>query len=266
MRVFDTERQEWADSHRERLFDAERSLDLRRQRIVLQRTAIVLAVCGVAFGTWALGWKDEPKPYRPPAEEAPVASGTPDTPDDGAPPSDGTDPETDPSPSATPPAGFEVLIDTEGFRIAVPEDWTRDSTSSQYGIDIVEYRGPDDVSRVQVFQVMESSPYASVEEAQKAGSRLDGYRKIGLDYVANPDGGEAAEHEYTADELNGEPTTTSGYHAIDLRFTAADGNNYAVIAYGSESDGTDDERALLDTARAWFCPPATECAAPGSTS
>ena len=46
-----------------------------------------------------------------------------------------------------------------------------------------------------------------------------------MEYVPDPSGNEAAEH---------------------------DGENYALIVYGAQSDGTEDERELLDTARAWF--------------
>ncbi|MFG3262834.1 MULTISPECIES: hypothetical protein [Streptomyces] len=258
MRVFDTERQEWAGSRRERLFHAEQYLDLPRQRNVLQRTAVVLAVCAVAFGTWALAWKDEPEPYRPPAEEGAVEPGVTD---DGV-----TGEETTATPtvtaSASPPSGFLDPADPEGFRIALPEGWSRESTPSQYGIDIVEYRAPDGIRRIQVFQLLEDSAHSSVVEAQKTTSKLDGYEKIHLDYVPDPSGNEAAEHEYTADELSGEPTAGSAYHVIDHRFEAADGENYALIVYGAQGDGTEDERALLDTARAWFCPPSMECPAP----
>ncbi|MEV6408902.1 hypothetical protein AB0M58_39215 [Streptomyces bobili] len=258
MRVFDTERQEWAGSRRERLFHAEQYLDLPRQRNVLQRTAVVLAVCAVAFGTWALAWKDEPEPYRPPAEEGAVEPGVTD---DGV-----TGEETTATPtvtaSASPPSGFLDPADPEGFRIALPEGWSRESTPSQYGIDIVEYRAPDGIRRIQVFQLLEDSAHSSVVEAQKTTSKLDGYEKIHLDYVPDPSGNEAAEHEYTADELSGEPTAGSAYHVIDHRFEAADGENYALIVYGAQGDGTEDERALLDTARAWFCPPSMECLAP----
>jgi hypothetical protein len=266
MRVFDTERQEWAGSRSERLFDAERNLDLPRRRTVLRHTAVVLAVCGVSFGVWALGWKDEPEPYRPPAQEGPAEPGvtaeeTPATGDtSGTGTSDGATPAVSASP--TPPAGYEVLDDSEGFRIALPSGWARDSQSSQYGIDVVDYRGPDGVRRVQVFQLMETSPHASVVEAQKAQSKLDGYRKIHIQYVADPSGGEAAEHEYTADELSGEVGTGAPFHVIDYRFEAQDGERYALIAYGAEDDGREDERELLDTARAWFCPPSTRCEAP----
>ncbi|MEU3510559.1 hypothetical protein ABZ733_22180 [Streptomyces longwoodensis] len=266
MRVFDTERQEWAGSRRERLFDADRYLDLPRQRKVLQHTAVVLAVCGVSFSVWALGWKDEPEPYRPPAQEGPAEPGVTagDTPSPGDGSGTGTSDDatpTDPA-SPTPPAGYEVLDDSQGFRIALPSGWSRESQASQYGIDVVEYRGPDGVRRVQVFQLMESSPHASVVEAQKAQSKLDGYRKVHVQYVADPSGGEAAEHEYTADELNGESGTGAPFHVIDYRFEAQDGQRYALIVYGAEDDGREDERALLDTARAWFCPPSTQCEAP----
>jgi hypothetical protein len=260
MRVFETERQEWAGSRRERLFDPEQYLDLRRQRAVLQRTAIALTACGVCFGVWALGWKDEPEPYRPPAQEAPADPGTSQgATGDTAPeqtPTDGT--------AATPalPADFEVHDDTEGFRTALPEGWDRESHDSKYGIAVVDFRSPDGVRRLQVFQLMEDSPYASLVDAQKDGRKLDGYQEIHLQYVTDPSGGEAAEHEYTADDVTGEPATGGGHHVIDYRFEAADGENYALIAYGSHADGQEDERELLDTARAWFCPPGTQCPAP----
>ncbi|MGV9943281.1 hypothetical protein [Streptomyces sp. NPDC003401] len=259
MRVFDIERQEWGGSRRERLFHVEQYLDLPRQRSVLQRTAVVLAVCGVAFGTWALAWKDEPEPYRPPAQEAPVEPGATD---DGA-AGEGT--TADPGVTASPPSGYEILDDSEGFRIALPEGWTRESDPSRYGIEIVEYRAPDGVRRIQIFQLMEDSPHASVVEAQTTASGLDGYREIQVRYVPDPSGNEAAEHEYTADELSGEPATGSAYHVIDHRFEAVDGERYALIAYGAQDDGTEDERELLDTARAWFCPPSVQCPAPQSS-
>ncbi|MFJ9542455.1 hypothetical protein ACIRPX_35070 [Streptomyces sp. NPDC101225] len=255
MRVFDTERQGWSASRRERLFQTERYLDLQRQRAVLQRTAVVLTVCGISFGAWALGWKDEPKPYRPPAQEAPADPGA----SDGGTTADPTQPESAP---ATPPAGYTVLDDSEGFRIAVPEGWTRKSQPSQYGIDIVEYRGPDGIRRIQIFQVMETTAHESVVESQKTSSKLDGYQEIHVQDVTDPSGGEAAEHEYTADELSGESASGVTYHVIDYRFEAEDGEKYALIVYGSQSDAADAERELLDTARAWFCPPNTQCDAP----
>ncbi|MEV6614955.1 hypothetical protein AB0N31_14040 [Streptomyces sp. NPDC051051] len=261
MRVFDTERQEWGGSRRERLFHVEQYLDLPRQRSALQRTAVVLAVCGVAFGTWALAWKDEPEPYRPPAQEAPVDPGATD---DGAAGEEGEETTADPgvAESPSPPSGYEALDDSEGFRIALPEGWSRDSDPSQYGIDVVEYRAPDGIRRIQIFQLMEDSPHASVVEARATASKLDGYQEIHVQYVPDPSGNEAAEHEYTADELSGEPAAGSVYHVIDHRFEAADGERYALIAYGAQDDGAEDERELLDTARAWFCPPSMQCPAP----
>ncbi|GAA4804145.1 hypothetical protein [Streptomyces ziwulingensis] len=258
MRGFETERQEWAGSRRERLFDTEQYLDLRRQRAVLTRTAIALAVGGVCFGVWALGWKDEPEPYRPPARQAPA--GPQASAGDGA-PGEETAPDAGEGTSGL-PADFEVHDDQEGFRTALPAGWRRESQSSQYGIDVVDFRSADGTHRLQVFQLMEDSPYASVADAARAGRELDGYQEIHLEYVADPSGGEAAEHEYTAAELTGEAATGSGYHVVDRRFEATDGERYALIAYGPTADGTEDERELLDTARAWFCPPGAECPSP----
>ncbi|MFJ2262872.1 hypothetical protein ACIOKD_31965 [Streptomyces sp. NPDC087844] len=256
MRVFDIERQEWAGSRRERLFHTDQYLDVRRQKVVRQKTAIVLAVAGLTFGVWALAWKDEPEPYR--AFTA-ARSDTPKETSDG--PVDGSEDGAPPAqPSASLPAGYEPWQDAEGFRVALPTGWERDARSSQYGIDVIDYRSPDGTRRLQVFQLMETSPYESLQVAQVEAQKLDGYEALSLAEVT---GGEeqAAEHEYRTDEIAGEQGGGTR-HVIDHRFEAADGERYALVAYGSDADGPDDERELVDNALRWFCPPGTQCDTP----
>ncbi|MFS8197929.1 hypothetical protein ACLVWQ_04500 [Streptomyces sp. CWNU-52B] len=275
MRVFDTERQDWAGSRRELLFQTDEYLDVRRQKAVRQRAALTVAVAGLAFGVWALAWKDEPEPYRDPAatrsDTTETTSGTTSgatsggvmdgVPQDQASPSDGSTDGTPLGSSAAPlPEGYTSQEDAEGFRLAVPTDWERESRSSQYGIDVVEFRSPDGTRRLQVFQVMETSPYASLQAAQTEAEKLDGYESLSLAEIPG-DEGEAAEHEYRADEITGEQGSGTR-HVIDQRFKAVDGERYALIAYGSDADGPDDERELVDTARLWFCPPGRLCDPP----
>ncbi|WP_221350741.1 hypothetical protein [Streptomyces beigongshangae] len=263
MRVFDTERQDWAGSRRERLFHPDQYLDVARQKAVRQNAAIVLAVAGLTFGVWALAWKDEPEPYREPAvtQQDTVEGATGGT-GDGVPrapssPSGGISPGTSPRPL---PGGYVSQQDPEGYRVALPRGWKRDSRSSQYGIDVVDYRSTDGSRRLQVFQVMETSPYESLKAAQAEARKLEGYETVSLAQVTGRTGA-AAEHEYRADEISGE-RGGGPRHVIDRRFEAADGRRYALVAYGSDGDGPDDERELLDTALLWFCPPGMECAPP----
>ncbi|MEU3791569.1 hypothetical protein [Streptomyces fructofermentans] len=258
MRVYDTERQEWGGSRRERLFHTDQYLDVPRQKAVRQRTGIVLAVVGLAFGVWALAWKDEPEPYREPAAAEQESTAGTDGAGNGVPPTGSGTPD---AASTALPVGYASQQDAEGYRIALPEDWTREARSSQYGIDVVDYRSPDGTRRLQVFQVLETSPYASLKAARVEAEKLDGYEAVSLAEVP-ADTGSAAEHEYRADEIAGEQDGGSTRHVIDHRFEAADGERYALVAYGSDADGAEDERELVDTALLWFCPPGLECDPP----
>ncbi|WP_328492261.1 hypothetical protein OHS59_05495 [Streptomyces sp. NBC_00414] len=273
MRVFDTERQEWAGARRERLFHADQYLDVRRQKAIRQQTAIVLAVAGLTFGVWALAWKDEPEPYRDPAAtRSDTAQETSGGVADGVPPDQSSDSDADSdsgsgeaslgTSAASLPAGYESQQDVEGFRVALPAGWERDSRSSRYGIDVVDYRSTDGTRRLQVFQVLETSPYESLQAAQAEARKLDGYEPVSLSEIPG-DEGRAAEHEYRTDEVAGEQGSGGGTrHVIDHRFEAADGERYALVAYGSDADGPDDERELVDTALLWFCPPGVRCDTP----
>ncbi|MFD0504836.1 hypothetical protein ACFQ0G_21895 [Streptomyces chiangmaiensis] len=161
------------------------------------------------------------------------------------------------SPSAL-PAGYVSRDDGEGFRIAVPEGWSRSTVKSSYGIRVVNYRSADHTHRLQVYQVAESSPdasfqlYLSSETAKPAG-----FQRVSLE---NLDDGEftGSRLEYLADTIKGEPAVGT-WHVYDERFVAVDGNIYAIAAYGPDADGRDDELELLTTALNWFCPPGAGC-------
>jgi hypothetical protein len=162
------------------------------------------------------------------------------------------------------PAGYEEYEDTEGFRIAIPEGWSRTTADSQYGMAVVSYRSGDSERRLQVYQVSEESPDASFElYLSEQTAKPDGFEQLSLQ---NLDDGEftGSRLEYLADSLKGEPDVGT-WHVYDERFVASDGNIYAIAAYGPDADGRDDELELLTTALEWFCPPLGQCA-PGSSS
>ncbi|MEU2426233.1 hypothetical protein ABZ619_35375 [Streptomyces sp. NPDC007851] len=167
--------------------------------------------------------------------------------------------------ASAPPPGYRLRQDTEGFRIAVPEGWTRSSVASSYGFAVVSYRSPDREHRLQVYQVAESSPAASFElYLSDQTPKPDGFQKLGLTTL---DDGEfsGSRLEYLAGTIKGEPDVGT-WHVVDERFFGRDGKVYAVASYGPESDGREDELACLTTAVDWFCPPDTVCDAQPSAT
>ncbi|MFJ2609660.1 hypothetical protein ACIO13_32470 [Streptomyces sp. NPDC087425] len=164
-------------------------------------------------------------------------------------------PTPTPSSLSAPPAGFSVRDDDEGFRIAVPDTWTRSSVASQYGMAVVNYRSPDSERRLQIYQVSEASPRASFDTFLSAKTtKPDGFRKLDLRVVAG--GGYLL--EYLADRIKGEPDVGT-WHMADQRFYGADAKVYDITSYGPDSDGRDDELRYLTVASHWFCPPDTTC-------
>ncbi|KUN19856.1 hypothetical protein AQJ23_36015 [Streptomyces antibioticus] len=190
--------------------------------------------------------------------DRPTASPT----DPSTPSADAPETTFDPDPSAATgnlPDGYVAYDDPEGFRIAVPGDWLRTATASQYGIDVVNYRSPEGDRRLQVFQVEEPTAYQSFQVfLSDAYPRPDGFVERSLTNA--DDAGTAVLLEYTADSFGGEPDI-GPWHAYDLRFLARDGEVYALASYGTIS-GNGDEWDILDTASTWFCPPGLLCEEP----
>lgn len=192
----------------------------------------------------------------------PSGSGAPGTEEAPAPrpPTSAAEETTSPTsdPDSTVPAGYDRYTDSEGFTIARPTGWTRTSVSSQYGMDVVTYRSPDSGMRLQVFEVAEPSPDASYELfLSDATPKAPGFEQLSLETLDDGDF-TGSRLEYLADSIRGEPDIGT-WHVVDLRFQAADGKLYALAAYGADSDGHEDERELIRTAFAHFCPSDTTC-------
>ncbi|WP_329014026.1 hypothetical protein [Streptomyces sp. NBC_01601] len=189
-------------------------------------------------------------------DRGPVARRTPSAPARSA-QETSADPTPSPSPSA-PPAGYAVRDDSEGFRTAVPDGWTRASVPSEHGISVVNFRSPDRERRLQVYEVSEASPDASFElYLSPETAKPRGFEQLSL---RNLDEGDftGSRLEYLADTIRDEPEVGT-WHVYDERFVASDGKIYALAAYGADADGRDDELELLTTALAWFCPPGMNC-------
>jgi hypothetical protein len=157
-----------------------------------------------------------------------------------------------------PPDGYEVHVDEEGFTLARPAGWVREELPSEYGMGVVNYRSSDGERRLQVYQVAESSPAASFELfLSDATPKGDGFRRLSLETLDDGDF-TGSRMEYLVDSIKREPEI-GPWHVVDERFVAADGEVYAIAAYGADADGREDERELLRTALGHFCPPSTTC-------
>lgn len=245
-------------------------LDRRRLWAVTGGAAVVGVVVGLVLiqtlggGEGAHGQGDGRAPSAGVSQSAgsgpgPGTSGPEEPPAPSRPPSstDRSGPSA-PDPDGTVPAGYDRYADSEGFTIVRPAGWVRSSVSSQYGMDVVNYRSPDGGRRLQVFEVAEPSPDASYELfLSDATPKAPGFEQLSLETLDDGDF-TGSRLEYLADSFREEPDIGT-WHVVDLRFQAADGKLYALAAYGADSDGHEDERELIRIALEHFCPPDTTC-------
>jgi hypothetical protein len=257
---FDADQQRWVDDDADALRARQHTESSHQQRHVARATLAVLAVCGLVFGVWALGWKDEPGPANDgsqPSVVVPDPSGT-TRPDERA-PSDGDEEPAEPSDpagptEAEPPEGYELAEDPEGFSLAVPEGWERRSEERDDAATVF-YEKPGGSEQLQVFYVEDSDPYESLELAEDNAEKNEQYERESLDRLDGGDGPAARmEYTYDSDEHGGTR------RVIDHRFEAEDGELYAIVVYGPDEDGASQkQKELLDTALTYFCPTGVDC-------
>ncbi|MFE0703299.1 serine/arginine repetitive matrix protein 2 [Streptomyces sp. NPDC058872] len=204
-----------------------------RSRAVLVAGAVAAVLAAGSFGAW-LVWGGEDGSDGPAAGPGTSVS-APAEPDGPTAPSPSDLPPESPSdaPTATagtPPEGYRVQEDLKGFTIAVPEGWDR--TESDQG---VFYNAPDGRSLLQVFVIEGAgmTPYEALRGTSEDGrTGKPGYREISLAPVADePDApADSAELVYAYDREGGRR------QVVDRAFTAEDGNQYAILAAGPETD------------------------------
>ncbi|MGX1883290.1 serine/arginine repetitive matrix protein 2 [Streptomyces sp. NPDC055287] len=179
-----------------------------------------------------------------------VPDGT--TAEDGTTPPGGTTTEESLSPDATGspevPAGYRLVADSEGFTIAVPEDWERSLEN-----DRVFYRTADRASLVQIFQVTEQgmTPGEAVRLAS-TGLRdgTEGYEEIRVGPVDGAvDEGMSAElvYEYDSEESGGRR------RGVERVFRVSSGDLWAVLVAAPAGEWPLQEK-VLDTAAEYFQP------------
>ncbi|MFI8102411.1 serine/arginine repetitive matrix protein 2 [Streptomyces sp. NPDC086023] len=140
-------------------------------------------------------------------------------------PSDPPSDQASPSPSPSAPAGYRVVDDPAGFRIAVPEGWRREELKAG-----VFYRSADRTSLVQVFRVNEPgmTPLEAVQGASEQLSANPGFTQIEIG--DRGDGSAELVYEYDSAE------TGSRRRGVERVLTTPDGRMYAVLVAAPASE------------------------------
>ncbi|MGA5471323.1 serine/arginine repetitive matrix protein 2 [Streptomyces arboris] len=189
-----------------------------------------------------------------PAEEATDPdAGFPDGTDDAASePTDATatdteSPDTESPGTGDPPPGYVTQDDEEGFRIAVPEEWS-ERTKKTGGV-FYEPFGSGEL--LQVFRVSEPGMTAldAVRAASEDRSVSPGFEEVRIGAVDNPLAGEAAELVYAYDSED----SGGRRRVLERVFTASDGRLYAVLVAAPDEQWPRHEE-ILSTAVTHFDP------------
>jgi hypothetical protein len=257
---FDAENQRWVDNEADVVRSQRYEGSARAQRQLLTGSFAVLAVCGLVFGVWALGWKDEPdtsvdgRPQLLPSSQKVTSPPEVDSPEGMDKKPTSADVKADTA-SRSAPAGFVVCDDPEGFRIAVPKGWDRRVEARDFGSNVIDYGDPDGPRQLQIFFVDDADPYSSLKQAENGAEKFKDYDRKAMSRLENSEGAAAARFEYSYDSK----THGGKVHVIDHRFEAEDGELYAIIAYGPAGGDADEEKELVDTALSTFCPDGADC-------
>ncbi|MDV5147873.1 hypothetical protein R1T08_27815 [Streptomyces sp. SBC-4] len=237
-----------------------------RARVAVAAGVAVAVLAAGSVGTWLLWGKGEdgnsagaggPAASVSDLLESTSSDSPTDSPTNDGSPSDTDSPSDSPTPSGSattaptddvPPPTYSVQKDLKGFTIAVPDGWNR-TESAQEG---VFYNAPDGKSLLQVFVITEPgmTPYEALRGASDDGkANKPGYVEIGLDRVTGePDApADSAELVYAYDREGGRRKV------VDRAFTAADGNHYAILSAGPETDWPK-QREVLRVALEFFRP------------
>ncbi|WP_236580001.1 hypothetical protein [Streptomyces sp. HM190] len=149
--------------------------------------------------------------------------------------------------------GYVRSEDPAGFTVDVPSGWTRTAKQPDGKPAVVTYESPDGTRALQLFEVSEESPAASMDDAENANygfARLPGYRVL--------DRSEEAAYSEVVYRFDGE-SAVGPRRVIDHRFLAADGKPYGVRFSAPESTSLTDLREPVTNAVTSLCPTGTTC-------
>ncbi|MEU8541787.1 hypothetical protein AB0C52_17675 [Streptomyces sp. NPDC048717] len=216
-------------------------------------TAVAAAVL-VAGGLggwllWGRGGGDGGGTAQGPAAGAGTSTSVSDAPSASASdsPSGPSDPAADPaSPSSSPvedvpPNGFTMVEDESGFRLAVPEGWTRTATGGS-----VFYVAPGGSSLIQVYDTGESglTPYEALRKTSQSLSVNTHYEEISLEKKG---GGDTAELVYAYDRDEGRR------QVVARAFVTDSGKPRVMLAAGPKSEWPRQQETLI-TALTYYRP------------
>jgi len=156
------------------------------------------------------------------------------------------------SPSPSPSSGYRRTQDPIGYAVDVPQGWTRRQKQGKLA-PVVYYDSPGGDRQLQIFQVTESTPYASLQLAENDPGY--GFAKQPGYQVLDRDRGDTwAELSYRYRDAD-----KGSRQVIDHRFRAADGTLYAIRSSGPANLDPALVRSPLATAVSSFCPAGAEC-------
>ncbi|MFE9411857.1 hypothetical protein ACFYN0_24175 [Streptomyces sp. NPDC006704] len=154
-----------------------------------------------------------------------------------------------PSPSATTPAGYRLAQDPQGFRLYVPQDWTRDDQ----GTKGVFYNSADHKRLIQVYRVggADLRPYDALKQTSGELARQHpDYQEISLADDATVPGiaGPVARlvYAYNNQELG------HRRQVVDYAFLTPGGTHYAILS-AAPDDAWPEQETTLKTALSVFC-------------
>ncbi|GAA1138480.1 serine/threonine protein kinase [Kitasatospora gansuensis] len=218
----------------------------RRRNLLIVACAVLVALLtgGVVFAVVNSGSQKPPQTTtviapvttppssQPPATQAPTTQAPTSQPPTSQPPSNPptTSPLTSPAQTVRPaPTGFRWVDDPAGFRVAVPQNWTRTETGGQ-----IDY-SPDGGLHLLRFGISPGAAQSSeahfLELEQTVGQQT-GYQQITLQpnvYRGSP--GALWEFSWT-------DTKRGPRHASDQAFVATNGTEYAIYLAAPEGDWT----------------------------
>jgi hypothetical protein len=149
--------------------------------------------------------------------------------------------------------GYVRSEDPVGFTVDVPAGWTRTAKQPDGKPAVVTYESPDGTRVLQLFEVMEESPAASMDDAENANygfARLPGYRVL--------DRSEEDVYSEVVYRFDGE-RGAGPRRVIDHRFLAPDDQPYGVRFSAPESTSLTDLREPVTNAVTSLCPMGTTC-------
>ncbi|MEU9099254.1 hypothetical protein [Streptomyces sp. NPDC048361] len=221
----------------------------RRVPVAVLVALIVVAVAGAGGGyLMARGGHGHAK-AAPSSSASGAPSDTPDRTGDGkGGPSLTASPSPSASPSATVPVGFQLAQDPKGFRLYVPQGWTREDQ----GAKGVFFNSPDRKRLIQVYALGGSAltPYDALKQTSGELAKNPGYQEISLADDATVPGitGPVARLVYAYDNQE----LGHRRQVADYAFLTPGGDQYAVLS-AAPADAWPEQENTLKTALSVFC-------------